>query len=270
MNIMESNIIQIGAQNSAEYSAFGDDCQIGNTLVYAFIIIKSDDIPTVEHRIAKLKEFYGIPPHIALHCRMLFSGDARRKAGINDLSKDKLHSIIRRIVKIINQTPISLRYAYCNLSTLENHFKENNNEIELRDRESKTIMKTSITPTPKGLLGLLGHMSLSAPSENKLIPSIEQCKIIVSEDKSKTRFIGKHERQAHNWMKGFSDINAPKNKVFQFYPVIKKLSDAPMLQIADVAAYMCGQAINKSDRYNFTTQLKQIRLWTSTEFVIAT
>lgn len=270
MNKMDSNIIQIGTQNSAKYLAFGDDFHKDNTLVYAFVIIKFDAIPEVEHRISKLKEVYGIPPHIALHCRMLFSGDARRKAGINHLSKEKLQSIIRRIVKIINQTPIFLRYAYCNLSTLEKHFKENNNEIELHDREFKTTMKTSITPSPKGLLGLLGHMSLSAPPGNKLIPSVDQCKIVVSEDKSRTKFMGKQERQAHNWLKGFSDINAPNNKVFQIDPIIKKSNDSAMLQIADVAAYMCGQVINKSDRYNFTNQLKQIRLWTSAEFVLET
>ncbi|MCE3238617.1 MAG: hypothetical protein K0R24_1598 [Gammaproteobacteria bacterium] len=250
----------------AEYLAFGDDSHHQNTLVYAFLIIKESLIASVENRVNAIKAFYGILDNIILHCKMLFSGDERRKAGIAYLSSEKVRSIITRIVRIINETPIFLRYAYCNLEDQKIHFDKLN--AEETDEENKAPKKIQLAPDSKGLLGRLAHISLSTLPRDPCIPTINKCQVVVSEDKTKVHFIGKNRRQAHYWISGFSDIGVPLNSVFQLHPIIKKSHESIMLQLADMAAYMCCQALSEgSNSLFFREKLKEIKYWTSANLI---
>lgn len=258
----------IVGQESTEYIAFGDDSHHSNTLAYAFLIVQKHSIINVEDRINAIKTFYGIPINVTLHCKMLFSGDERKKNGIGHLSSEKVRSIIGRIIRVINQTPIFLRYAHCDLEKQTLHFDKLNNEAKLTCGNSNSLTKIQLNADPKGLLGLLAHMSLSAPPNDVRIPTVDKCQVIISEDKSKVHLLGPRRRQAHYWSEGYSDIATPPSSVFQLKPIIQKSNTSIMLQLADIAAYVCCQALsNGKQSLFFKEKLRSIKYWTSAEFL---
>lgn len=103
----------------------------------------------------------------------------------------------------------------------------------------------------------LGFISLASPPASKMIPTLDKCQVIISKEKTPTKFLGEGSKQAHYWNAGFSDVDAPENKIFQFKPSIENPKDHIMLQIADLAAYICCKARSGKDQF-FREQLTRI------------
>lgn len=112
--MVNASAIHVGISDDASYLAYGDDSQFGDVLKYAFAITRSNRIRAVEARIAALKERFKIPKEMALHCRVLFSGQQREKAGIGHLTPEDVRSIVARAITIMNQGRVLIRYAVGN------------------------------------------------------------------------------------------------------------------------------------------------------------
>ncbi|MCW8409781.1 hypothetical protein OQJ13_12455 [Legionella sp. PATHC035] len=257
--------ISIGAIQN-EYLAFGDDSQFNDTLAFAFVIIRSDKIEYVQNKVKRLKKLYNIPESTPLHSRVLFSGHARDKAGLSHLTPYMIKNIITKIVDLINRTPMYLRYAFCNLSEHVSFFEQMESRIELSDKDKQLKKEIPLNPDPKGLLGCLAHLSLATPPKDDRVPSYEKCQIIISEDRTKVKFLGEHGRQAHKWSEGFSDIGSDGNTVFKMQPVVQKFKENLMLELADIMAYVCSHAIGTHGNPFFLSQLNRVKNWTSARY----
>lgn len=260
------SIIPVGNNRAAEYVAYGDDCQYDDIIVFSFVVIRRYDIGWVERRIDVLKEYFNIPKDVPLHCRVLFSGDARRKAGLCHLKSEDAQAIVSRCVRIINQCNIIVRYAFARISNIKTMLGD---EIELEHYLDGHKIKHSVNHDPKGMLGHLMNMSLLVAPDGSQGPTTSDCELFVAEDHTKVRFIGDKKQKAHSMYSGFSDVGASEGKIFQNQPTIIKSTDAPLLQLADVSAYLCAHALSdKNKDILFRNCMKRIQLRTSGEWCL--
>jgi hypothetical protein len=69
---------------------------------------------------------------------------------------------------------------------------------------------------------------------------------------------------------GYSDIGAPQGAVFQLQPTLLESDAAPLLQLADIAAYMCSHSVDISSKGNFfRAQLSRVKAVVTASFAQA-
>lgn len=266
-----TNTLPVGSSSAAPYLAFGDDSHFPNTntLVFAVVIIPRTRLKQVETRLAVLKEKYKVPAHVPLHCKILFNRHPKEKAGLSHLSPKDVYSIAARAVTIMNQTGVILRYAVADLSVCQSAIGK---ELELVNKDDVSTTKLPITEIDqdfgKVIIGKLANLCFAVPPDGSHGPTASECEIFLAEDKTKLKFvIGAHGRRADSHYSGFSDIGATDGNVFQLQPTILKAHEAPMLQLADIAAYMCSHMSDTSEKGRFLQeQLARVRYWSRLGF----
>ncbi|SRR5581483_6298943 len=251
--------VPVGANENAGYVAFGDDSQFKNTLAYAFAIVRRARLRAIEGRIGVLKERFRIPKDMPLHCRVLFSGQQRQKAGLGRLTLKDVQSIVARVVTIMNQGPVLVRYSIGDLAEFGVAL---GNEVEMQHESDGSTVKLPVKKDPKGFLGLLMQACFAVPPDGSQGPPASDCKIVVSEDSTMVEFIGPKRRRADGMYSGFSDIGAPDGRVFQLQPSIVPAAGQPLLQLADIAAYICSHSMDDSpENAFFREQRDRFRYW---------
>lgn len=243
-----ANILPAGENTSANYLAFGDDSQFGDTLVYAFVIVHRDRAPQVRTHLHELKQRFKIPASEGLHCRVLFSGHQRKKAGLGHLSPQDVRSLIAEAVTIINEGPVLIRFA---VGTLAEFGRALGNQIEMQHESDGSITRLPVKLDPKGLLGILMQMCFAVASDGSNGPNASQCQIFASKDPTKVEFIGSKRQRADAMYSGFNDIGAPTGNVFQLMPTTVDPASEQLLQLADIAAYICSHSTDESDANSF-------------------
>jgi hypothetical protein len=259
-----ANILPAGGDASADYLAFGDDSQFGDTLVYAFAIIHRNRAPQVRTRLHELKQRFKIPAGESLHCRVLFSGHQREKAGLGHLSSKDARSLIAEAVTIINEGPVCVRFA---AGTLAEFRKALGNQIEMQHESDGSITRLPVKLDPKGLLSILMQMCFAVPPDGSNGPSASDCQIFVSQERTKVEFIGSKRRRADAMYSGFNDIGAPTGNVFQLKPTIGDTASEPLLQLADIVSYVCSHSTDESDANSFFREQRgRFLYWSSGVF----
>ena len=104
---------EFGKSIDAPFCAFGDDSQYKNVLVYAYAIFHRSNVSKAKKVLRKLKKKYQIPKSLPIHCRILFSGDQRRKNGLEHISIIGVKQLISHLIEKMNNVPSLSRYAYC-------------------------------------------------------------------------------------------------------------------------------------------------------------
>lgn len=251
--------IHVGLDDESPYFAFGDDSQCGDIVVFAFVIIPRHQITILEKKIEVLKERFKIPKETILHCRVLFSGHQREKAGLGHLKPVAVQTLVSRLITIMNQSSVHIRWA---VQDFERFKQRIGNEIELRHESDGSVTQLPVDHDPKGLIGILMNVCFSVAADGSQGPSASQCKIYISEDTTKAPFLGKERRRADSLFKGYSDIGAPPGHVFKFQATVAKAGEQAMFQLADVAAYVCSHSYDDNpDRKFFRDQRKHFRNW---------
>ena len=251
--------VPVGANENAGHIAFGDDSQFKDTLAYAFAIVRRARLRAIEGRIGVLKERFKIPKDVSLHCRVLFSGQQRQKTNLGHLTPQDVQSIVARAVTIMNQGPVLVRYSVGNLAEFGVAL---GSELEIQYESDGSTIKVPVKMDPKGLLGMLMQACFAVPPDGSQGPPASDCKIIVSEDSTMVEFIGPKRRRADGMYSGFSDIGAPNGTVLQLQPSIMPAAGQPLLQLADIAAYICSHSMDDSpENAFFREQRERFRYW---------
>lgn len=259
-----ASTIPVGASDKASYLAFGDDSQVRDTLVYAFALVRRTRLGAVEARIAALKERFKIPNEIVLHCRVLFSGQQRQKAGLSHLTPQDVRSIVARAITIMNHGSVLVRYSVGDLSKFGSTI---GSELEMQHESDGSTTKLPVKLDPKGLLGMLMQACFAVSPDGSQGPPASECKVFVSEDSTMVEFIGAKRRRADGMYSGFSDIGAPSGQVFQLQPTIVSAASQPLLQLADIAAYVCSHSVDDSpENAFFREQRDRFRYWSRAVF----
>ena len=233
-------VIPVGAESNSRFVAFGDESQFGNTVVYAYVIVPRLRVTQVEARLLSLKRAFRIPPDTALHCKVLFHEDKRSKANLEHLTPDRVRALLHHALTIMNQGRTILRYGVADLDDARKRFGVDST-MTLRSAAGEPDLTLPVNFDPKAIIGLLAKGCFAVPEDGSQGPSLSQCQIIASREPSMVRFVGRRS-QAHNLYGGFSEIGAAEGEVFQFQPSLSTEALAPLLQLADVAAYTCSHA----------------------------
>lgn len=260
----DNRILNTGNDLNSRYLAYGDDSQYKDILAYAFIIVDRHRVNRLADSFVSLKKRFRIPDTVPLHCRVLFSGDQRKKFGLNHLNPNDVKSLINRAISIMNRAPVLIRYCFGNLTEWQNAVGK---EIELYNRDKNDAMVTPITSDPKGIMSILMQGCFAVAPDGSQGPTASECQIITSQDSTKVRFIGNQRKRADRMYSGFSSIGAPKGQVFRLNPTILKADDEILLQVADIASYICSHATSELERDQFfREQHDRFRYWHRMKF----
>lgn len=83
------------------FEAYGDESAGARFVAYGTLLLPTANREAVEAKIAKLKVNYGASATDNLHCRVLFSGDARRKTAWSRLALGDVFDLYSELVKLV-------------------------------------------------------------------------------------------------------------------------------------------------------------------------
>ncbi len=83
------------------FDAYGDESAGTGFVAYGTLLLPTESREAVETQIAKLKIEYGASAADYLHCRVLFSGDARRKSAWSNLALNDVFDLYSELVTIV-------------------------------------------------------------------------------------------------------------------------------------------------------------------------
>ncbi|WP_231937720.1 hypothetical protein [Burkholderia lata] len=253
-----SNIIAVGKNQDSKYVAYGDDCHYPPFCGFAYVVVQRSRIPWVLREIASIKTAFGMPADQRLHCRELFHHHAREKVGLSHLTVADAQSIIIRCLLLVNNAGIHVRFSH---ARLDEFVATMGNTMNLGNATDGTTATLALHGDPKGLISWLAQMALLVPAPYTRFKHAHDWEVVVSADRTPTRMLGDKRSQAHNLINPFSSIGAPDGMFFQMTPRVSNDDAAPMLQLADVAAYSLTHTLDMTDKGRFwRTQLPSIRL----------
>src|SRR5712691_3121587 len=83
--------------SQTEIRAFADDSITEEVVVCAAALYRADCVEAAEALLAEAKKSLGLPPETALHCRVIFSGDARRGTAWEQISPQDIYGMVERL-----------------------------------------------------------------------------------------------------------------------------------------------------------------------------
>jgi hypothetical protein len=235
----------VGNDSAAPYCCFGDDSACGNTLVYAFANFYRRRVSAAEKRLRYVKKRFRIPEGTTIHCRQMFNGMAREKAGLGHLNQLSVQSLVAHLITEMNELSFMVRFSYCDFAEAEAAFTN----------ETNTDAPIKVYPEKKGILAMLMQACFAVEADGKA-PLPHDSEIFAAADSTKIRFAGDQRRQAHNLYSGFGDLGDPSN-LYRLEPRIVEAHEQPLSQVADVVAYVCSHAVASGTQHSFFTQQLQ-------------
>lgn len=255
--------IQVGRDSNAPYLAFGDDSQYKGALTFAYVVIPKVVVNKVMRDLAKLKQKFKFPEGTPIHCRVMFSPQQRQKANLSHLTNDEAMQIVHHCVTLVNMHRLYVRYAFA----LEENWKQiwdGKQVTELYNEKGELQLHPS-TQDPKGVLGSLAQ-ACWAPLINGAPKSIEG-EMYASKDSTMTSFIGEKRRQAHNWIKGLTNIDAADGYWNEIAPSFEPGPYESLLELADVVSYaICHAVHGRANEPKFADAVTRIRWHGGAEF----
>ncbi|MGN6580165.1 MAG: hypothetical protein ACTHJ1_09285 [Bordetella sp.] len=260
------NTIHIGNRSDAPFLAFGDDSQYKGTLVFAYAIVPRQNLTKALRQLKRIKMEFRFPAKTPIHCRTLFSGHDRQKKGLGHLNQDQASFLIRRIIDLMNERYVYVRYSYVLEESYAKFFGGKDSiPLTLSNAEGDT-REESMHSDPKGMLGMLAQMCWG-PASNDQGPLATDCDIYASKDKTKARLFGDERKQAHNWIPGYTTAGAPPEKIFHIAPSTEAGDLSIFFELADVSAYVLSHALQGVEAEPLFHELgKSILYWSRSEW----
>lgn len=225
-----SNIIIIGNQPNSKITAFGDDSKFKKTSAFAYVIFENSKLEIARRSLLDIKEKYKIPPNVLLHMRLLNNEFYRNKNGIQHLTGTIMTKFLSDIIDDMNKIPFLIK-GCCFSGELPKDIDDEELGVVWSDKAIQSMLaKAALIP-----LGLEKY-------------EYKDLRIVISQDSTKVRFLGKNKRQAARWTRGFSAIGAPSGYVYEFDPLIQDPTEEVLLQLADAVVYMIAHAFGNGKK----------------------
>lgn len=254
---MVNTALSKGSDFDTRFLAFGDDSHHNGILVFAYVIVPRPRTRRVLRQVKKLKDSFGFPKGLRIHCRTLFSGMKRQKMGLAHMERDVPMRLIHHVITLINQYDIFVRYGYSKEEQYKNLF-EGKTTLALYNEEGAWV-DHPVKGDPKGILGMLTQICWKVASDRSQGPLDTDCEIYASQDQTKVQFLGPQRRRADHWMQIFPDIKAPLMDAGDY---------SPLFELADVVAYTLSHSLHGAGAEpQFFEAAKRIKWWRATEFV---
>lgn len=253
-----SNVIPVGANPKSQFCLYGDESRFRDVLVFAFAVFHRQDLERARGILAAIRNEYRVPPRIPIHCRVLFNSEARKKHGIDHLDQPAVNALVTDLVRHTTDVPAACRFAWT-------AFPDRDPLVDSSD-------PSWVLPSePKGVIGLLMQACFAVAADGREGPPATESEIFVSADPTKIRFLGDRRYQAHRGYRGFSDVDSPVGHVFDVTPHVvpaDRWAEQPLLQLADVFAYICSHADPSLNGDDFFTRLLKGMRWSRATLVL--
>ncbi|WP_428035105.1 DUF3800 domain-containing protein [Amphritea sp.] len=246
-------ITESGNDPNSPYLAFGDDSEYDDVLVYAFVICKRKNLPSLEKGILLLKNEFGIPAEIPIHVRNLLSGQYRAKHGIEGFCRSRQNIFFRKIVNLVNRNKCIVRFSYALIPESGKLLPENSPTDQIQIIEDR-----------KAILHQMASACFVPYVENgQQVFSVNDFQVYISKDKTKARISkSSPRRQAHF----LSELLIPTSNPFipgsyvRLKPIYEEASRNSFLQLADAIAYIFAHAHSKKHNHEvFRYQASRIK-----------
>lgn len=253
-----SNLIPIGSNPTTRFCLYGDESRFQSSLVYAFAVFYREHLDSAYAVLADVRREFRIPSTTPIHCRVFYNSDARRKHGVGHLDQVAVDGLVTDLVERMLAVPAACRFAWT--------------ALPVRDPLVDSSDPTWVLPNePKGVMGLLMQACFAVAPDGSEGPSASESEIFISADPTKIRFLGDRKYQAHRGYRGFSDVDSQSGQVFDIQPHVvpaDRWDEQPLLQVADVFAYICSHANPSHNRGDFFTRLLRGMYWSRATLVL--
>lgn len=218
-----------------------------NILSYAVVYVPRTRVSAIARKITAIKKRFRLLPTVPLHCRILFNPDNRRRAGLEHLSTEDARRIVASAITVIVEARSFVR---CATTTVEDAHSALGDTMVFRSAVDDSIYPMSVGKDPKALFSLL-MMSCTADSPvDTRVPRSSDSQIFVAAERSKVEFLGQTKR-ADTMLSYYSEIGTSKGILHQVIPNIAEADGHPLLELADIVAYVCAQAEDPERRFSF-------------------
>ncbi|MCT7313812.1 hypothetical protein N5J06_22810 [Ralstonia sp. CHL-2022] len=221
---------------SAPYVAFGDDSLHQDFAAFAFVLVPRTRLNSARRKLDQIKRRFNIPTSTVLHCRTLFNGRQREKMGLSHLAPGDVRAIVAQAITAINEVHGRVHYAVQNFTAF---VKQLGSDLHFHSNDGTASVTLPVSVDPKGLLGMLAIACFPLVNFHVNGPSAAQCEIFVSEDRTKISFLGERRTRADSLYAGFLDTGSA---LMQLNAHVVAADADPLLQLADIAAYVCSHA----------------------------
>lgn len=250
----ESNVIKIGGSTDAPYIAAGDESKYGDWLVYAMVYVNRVDLAAIAEKIRIIKYRFRLPVDSPLHCYQLFNKHQRKKKKISHINDEDAKSIIGLVTTILARHAF-VRSGMTRLNDINARIGPALTLTSVIDGSTKQFPGTE---DPKAHFSHLMMMCTVDVPGYETFPKAKDTEILLSEEKTKVDYFGS-KRRADRLFDNFSEIGAPPGKVFQLDPAIVPANGHPLMELADVAAFIVAHAQDdKPWNSIFRTQLQRL------------
>lgn len=251
---MTVTTIEVGRDPAARFYAFGDDSAYGEVLVYAFVIVPKRRARVLRRRLGDIKKKFGFPLGAKLHCRELLGEHARQKAGLGHLSHDDARAVLAHVVTELNDLVCQVRYGFFRVPADGRFYP---------DFESDVI-QPPLKDDPKAIQASLASFCFLTAQDGSQGPHVSDCEVVAAEDSTLAHTFGGKRRRADSLVPSYLDFGMDPNQILYLNPHVLPQGAEPLLEVADVVAYICAHALSAENKYPFWgQQLERIkyRFW---------
>lgn len=89
------------------HDCYGDESYGSGLFSYAFLILQSENVEQVAAALGEIKKQHGKSPNAKLHCREIFSPQAKAKTEWADLALNDIVGLYRQVFESLNSVPHS-------------------------------------------------------------------------------------------------------------------------------------------------------------------
>jgi len=225
--LIRYNFLLMQDESHIQLDVFGDQSAGPEVVSYGIFVVPSHQVATTEATLEKIKVQYGRGAKARLHCREMFSGEARRKTEWADLSIDDVFSLYAQLITTISNRDIQKIAA-----------------VARKTKFPRSIPGAGVWPKIE-----LGDEQLAASCGNAVMipfaqnPGFSKIRFWADANKSKILWMGQ-KRQAINALDGFIDIGANAEPP-RVRPQPLGGPIGPLLEVADFVAYICQRGLSR-------------------------
>jgi hypothetical protein len=219
------------------FDAYGDESAGANFVAYGTLLLPTASREAIEAKIANLKIDYGASAADNLHCRVLFSGDARRKTVWSKLSVSDVFDLYSDLMALVKPSLTRTIVTVANKAELPDEIP--GGQWETKDKNFVGPMnKSSGWPFRDKQIASFCAQGTMIPISKW--PGLKAVTFWPDPDSSVIEFAG-GRRKFSQMLSGFIDHGAGKEP--QKIEVSYQPSGKPvLLQVADLVAYVAQRS----------------------------
>ncbi|MBX3302162.1 MAG: hypothetical protein KF693_08095 [Nitrospira sp.] len=205
-------------------SAFADESVTPEIIVCAAAIFPIEQVAMAVARLASMKEDLGLSPTAALHCRVIFNGNERRRSDWRNISPQSITSAIMALcqdLSVMGHRPVAFVSPPLSI-VIPPPPNDKSKAVSLDD---KGQVATGYQVLSFHLTKVYGHGG---------------AKLWIDPDPTKIPWLN-GRTQANFTRSGFMDLG-PEFEPPRSEPIIDSRSKHPLLEIADLYAYVTAKA----------------------------